>query len=299
MPWAPQGFEVCWAQLPIAAGIPELSRPSARPLAAIPEGDLNFDGDGLLVHELLAASPRLSLWRAPTDNDRIVGLTAQWRDWGVAQLDRRAVSVQREAGSVVVTAEEHTAAGIVVGHEQVFRALAGGGVLVEETVHVPEELDDLARVGIVLETLPGLEQAEWLGRGPVETYPDRRRGGAVARWRSTVAELYVPYVRPQENGGRNSVRWLELSDGAGRGFRLAADRPCQVSATHFRAQDLATAGHDVELTPRPETIVHMDVAHRGLGTASCGPDTLPEYRVGPGTYKWSWLMAPLGPRQTA
>ena len=297
--WAPKGTEVSWAQLPIHAGIPELSRPSARPLAAIPDGALVLDGDGLLVHELLAAAPRLSLWRAPTDNDRIVGLTAQWRDWGVAQLERRNVTVQREAGSVVVTAEEHTAAGIVVGHEQRFRALANGGVLVEETVHIPEQLDDLARVGIVLETVPGLEQVEWFGRGPVETYPDRRRAGSVGRWRSTATDLYVPYVRPQETGGRNAVRWIELSDGAGRGFRLAGDRPCQVSATHFRALDLATATHDVELTPRPEVVVHMDVAHRGLGTASCGPDTLPEYRVGPGTYKWSWLLAALGPRPSA
>jgi beta-galactosidase len=294
--WAPQGFEVCWAQLPIAPGIPELSRPSARPLADLPDGAVVLDRDGLLIHEMLAAPPRLCLWRAPTDNDRIVGLAAQWRDWGVDGLARGAVNVRREAGSIVVIAEERTATGIVVGHEQRFRAVAGGGVLVEETVQIPEALADLARVGIVLETLPGLEQVEWFGRGPVETYPDRRRAGAVARWRSTVAEQYVPYVRPQENGGHNSVRWLELSDGGGRGFRLAADRPCQISATHYRASDLAVATHDVELVARPETIVHLDVAHRGLGTASCGPDTLPEYLVVPGTYKWSWQIVPLGTR---
>ena len=93
--WAPQGFEVCWAQLPIAPGIPELSRPSARPLAALPDGALVLDGDGLLVHEMLASSPRLFLWRAPTDNDRIAGLTAQWRDWGVAEIVRGAVIIQR------------------------------------------------------------------------------------------------------------------------------------------------------------------------------------------------------------
>jgi beta-galactosidase len=160
-------------------------------------------------------------------------------------------------------------------------------------------LTDIARVGLVLETVPGLEQVEWYGRGPVETYPDRRRAGAVARYRATATELYVPYTKPQENGGRNGVNWIELSDGAGRGFRLAFDRPLQVSATHFRAADLATAKHDVELTPRPETIVQFDVAHRGLGTASCGPDTLPEYRVGPGTYTWSWLIAPIGNRPNA
>jgi beta-galactosidase len=54
------------------------------------------------------------------------------------------------------------------------------------------------------------------------------------------------------------------------------------------------ATHDVELAPRAETVVHLDVAHRGLGTASCGPDTLPEYLVGPGTYEWSWSLSATG-----
>ncbi len=294
--WAPSGFEVCWAQLLIHPGVPELSRSYALPLARTAAGAPEIDAGGDLLHEMLAAPPRLCLWRAPTDNDRIAGLAAQWRDWGLADLTRGAIAVRREGGAVVVSADERTAAGIVVGHEQRFRAAAGGGVLVEETVRIPADLTDLARVGIVLETVPGLELVEWFGRGPVETYPDRRRAGAVARWRATVTDMYVPYVRPQENGGRNAVRWLVLSDGSRRGLRLAVDRPCQVSATHFRADDLATAKHDVELVPRPETIVHLDVAHRGLGTASCGPDTLPEYRVGPGTYRWSWLIAPLAGR---
>jgi beta-galactosidase len=288
--WAPAGFEVCWAQLQIAPGAPELSKPAAQPISA---GDLKVDAEGLLAHELLASPPRLSLWRAPTDNDRIVGLAAQWRDWGVNELSRGAVNVRREPGSVVVVAEERTATGIAISHKQRFRPIAGGGVLVDETVIIPDELDDLARVGIVLETVPGLEQAEWFGRGPVETYPDRRLGGAIGRWHSTVSESYVPYVKPQENGGRADVRWIELSDGSGHGFRLALDRPAQVCATHFRAIDLATARHDVELVPRPETIVHLDVAHRGLGTASCGPDTLAEYLLGPGRYEWSWMLAPL------
>ena len=291
-PWAPEGFEVCWAQLPVSA------KGSAAPMGVPNGGTVSLDEAGLLVHELLAAPPRLALWRAPTDNDRIVGLAAIWRDLGVDDLTRTLRSVKRESDATVVWSDERTAGGIVVPHEQRFRAIAGGGVLVEETVTIPEQLADLARVGIVMEAAPGLEQTEWFGRGPVESYPDRWHGSPVSRWRSTVADDYVPYVRPQESGGRNAVRWLELSDGSGRGFRLASDRPCQVSATHYRAVDLASARHDVELISRPETIVHMDIAHRGLGTASCGPDTLPEYRVGPGTYTWSWLIAPLGARQS-
>jgi beta-galactosidase len=105
-----------------------------------------------------------------------------------------------------------------------------------------------------------------------------------------VTEAATPYIRPQENGGRADVRWLTLTRDDGTGIRIVLGDPAQVSATHVRAGDLAAAMHDVELEPRPETIVHLDAAHRGLGTASCGPDTLAEYLVGPGTYRWSWTI---------
>jgi beta-galactosidase len=105
----------------------------------------------------------------------------------------------------------------------------------------------------------------------------------------------TPYIRPQENGGRADVRWLSLTGADGSGIRIDLEWPAQVSATHHRAADLDAATHDVELVPRPETIVHIDAAHRGLGTASCGPDTLPRYLVAPGTYRWSWTLAPVVP----
>ena len=168
-----------------------------------------------------------------------------------------------------------------------------GGFVVEESIDLPATLSDVARVGTVLEVVAGLEQLEWFGRGPHETYPDRRRGARVGRWRSSVTEQYVPYVRPQENGGRADVRWLQLTEASGRGLRLALDQPRQVSVTHFRAMDLATATHDVELAPRAESVVHLDAAHRGLGTASCGPDTLPEYLIPPGPHRWTWSFIPL------
>jgi beta-galactosidase len=105
----------------------------------------------------------------------------------------------------------------------------------------------------------------------------------------------VPYVRPQENGGHADVRWLELRDASGAGLRITLDEPRQVSVTHVRAATLAAARHDVEVEPVPEAIIHLDAAHRGLGTASCGPDTLPRYLVGPGTHRWSWTLEPLAP----
>jgi len=70
---------------------------------------------------------------------------------------------------------------------------------------------------------------------------------------------------------------------------LHVDLPYQV---HYRgrAADLASAGHDIDVVARSETVIHIDAAHRGLGTASCGPDTLAAYLVGPGTYEWTWTL---------
>ena len=129
----------------------------------------------------------------------------------------------------------------------------------------------------------------YFGIGSHENYPDRKIG-RVHKWESTVAEQYVPYVRPQENGGHAGVRWFELSDTSGRGVRIDLDKPLQVSVNPFRAEQLADATHDVELVPTGNTIVHIDAAHRGVGTASCGPDTLPAYLVSGGTYSFTWTV---------
>jgi beta-galactosidase len=288
--WAPEGFEVAVAQLPVKA-------PARSPLARVPRtpGVVPVDDAGEVISPVLALPPRLALWRAPTDNDRIAGLGAAWDRWGLARLERRLVSKEERDEGLVVRSEYVTEAGIVVPHEQRLRGLEGGGVLVEESVEIPGTLADLARVGTVLETVEGLEELEWFGGGPHETYPDRSRGGVIGTWRSSVTDQHVPYIRPQESGGHADVRWLTLRGGRGGGLRLLLDRPRQVSATHFRAADLAAASHADELVARAATLVHIDAAHRGLGTASCGPDTLPEYLVGPGTYRWAWALLPLEP----
>jgi len=287
--WADAGHELSWAQLAIPSAASgratgKLGPAPARGAAA------PIDRDGLLVHELLAAPPRLSLWRAPTDNDRVPGFAAEWERLGVARLERSLVAVEEADGTAVVRSLYRTGAGIEVPHEMVVRALGDGAVAIEETAVIPGALPDLARVGSVLEIVAGLDRVEWFGRGPHETYPDRRRAGRIGRWQSSLDALHVPYIRPQESGGRADVRWITLADAAGRGVRITLDEPRQVSASRFRAADLAAATHDGELVPRAAAVVHLDAAHRGLGTASCGPDTLPEYLVGPGTYRWSWTL---------
>jgi beta-galactosidase len=297
-PWAPAGFEVCAGQLRMPAvemGTGAGTDDAVDPPAGTWSSVVSVDDDGRLVHRDLAGPPALSLWRAPTDNDRIGGMAAAWAAAGLDRLERHQVKVERDdgGGAVRVSAEVRTHGGHLIRHDQTFHPLAGDGVRVEETVTVPAALADLARIGTVLETVAGFEDLTWYGTGPHETYPDRKASGLLGRWSDTVTSHIVPYVRPQETGGRADTRWLTLGDGHGRALRIELDERRQVSVSHFRAEDLATATHDVELVARPESVVHLDAAHRGVGTASCGPDTLPGYLVGPGTYSWSWTLRPV------
>jgi len=168
---------------------------------------------------------------------------------------------------------------------------------VTETVEIPEVLADLPRVGTLLALRDGHDDFGWWGTGPHETYPDRCRGARVGWWSSTVTDQLVPYVRPQENGGHAGVRRCQLVGHPGDvgGIGIVLDRPRQVSALHVTARDLDAATHDDEVAQRPETYVTIDAAHRGVGTASCGPDTLAQYIVPVGTHTWTWTLTTTEP----
>jgi beta-galactosidase len=92
---------------------------------------------------------------------------------------------------------------------------------------------------------------------------------------------------PQEHGLHTDTRWCTLSDGVVT-LRIDAPEPFMFSALHHTPEALTTATHDGELVADPHTIVHIDHAHRGLGTASCGPDTLPRYRIAAGRHRFTW-----------
>ncbi|MFJ5274885.1 glycoside hydrolase family 2 TIM barrel-domain containing protein [Streptomyces sp. NPDC088358] len=279
--WAPRGTEVCVPQVRLRAAAPMAS-------ATLPGPPVEVDEDGLLVHPLLTAAPVLSLWRTPTDNDELGGMALRWRAWGLDAPEREVLDVRRESAGVTVVAGYATLAG-TVRHEQVFTRVRGG-IRIEETAELPEGLADVPRVGSVFETVAGLEVLEWYGQGPWESYPDRSAGAPVGHHSLTVDELFTPYLRPQESGGRHGVRRFTLSAPDATGLTVTLDEPRQVSVTRYRAGDLAAATHHDELVARPGCVVHLDAAHRGLGTASCGPDTSPGHLVRAGTHRWSWTL---------
>jgi beta-galactosidase len=247
-----------------------------------------LDDYGQIVMPRGVVAPVLTLWRAPTDNDRIGHMATKWNRWGLRDLDRTDCVVSQNRTSAKITNTWQTSTGITIKHVQTITPVADG-FRVKESVNLPKALTDVARVGINFELDGSLTDVTWFGSGPHESYPDRKIA-RIHRFVTSVANQYIPYVRPQENGGHTAVRWFELTDATGHGVRVQMGKPLQLSVTPNRAVDLADATHDVEVKACGNVVVHIDGAHRGVGTSSCGPDTLPKYIIKPGVHTWEWTL---------
>jgi len=280
-PWALPMSEVGWSQIALAST-------ALAPAKKTKElGDV-VDEHGQIILPYGIVAPSVSLWRAPTDNDRIGHIAAKWERYGVREISRTDCVVRQSPTSIKVSNTWETSTGVSFKHTQTITPVVGG-FNVKESVTVPKAFDDLARVGTLFELDGSLSELVYFGTGAHETYPDRKIG-RIGRYVSTVAAQYIPYVRPQENGGHTAVRWFELVNAQGNGLRFAMGKPAQVSVTPNRDAELADATHDVEVNPCGNTVVHIDTAHRGVGTASCGPDTLDKYLIKTGVHTWEWTV---------
>ncbi len=274
---------------------------------------------------IVTSGPTFNIWRGPTSNDGVKGKPQQWQaDWkplgrwcnaGLHKL-KRAEAVLKEPtrlrnGSVAVDISERWVAkdrrGVErrLDHRRRMVLSAAGSLTIENTVSIDRGLPDLPRIGDIWTIAAGFESVEWFGHGPGESYPDRRAGTPIGLYQSTVADEYVPYVVPQEHGLKSGVRWLELRHPAQghvirwtsipgsrgpTGLKSWSEGSFHASASHYTPADLTAASHTTDLEPRQATVVCLDHAHRGLGTASCGPDALPAYWVPPGQYRWAYRI---------
>ncbi|GGR10816.1 glycoside hydrolase family 2 TIM barrel-domain containing protein [Deinococcus ruber] len=270
---------------------------------------------------LFSVGPELELWRAPTDND---GLKLAWHRaaagerfagqdvdqawvncvlprWLAAGYDAAPLRVRHASaellpgGSALVRLEtaRETLAG-EVRHLQTCRIDQQGTLHFEHVFEVAEGLPELPRLGVSLEVPGELETLEWFGRGPWENYRDRCAAAHVGRYRRSVSADYVPYIMPQEHGNKTGVRWLTLSGARSSGLKVqAGDTGLEASASHFTPRDLEYALHTDDLTPRAAVFLHLDHLQRGLGTATCGPDTAEAFRIRPGRYVSRHSLGPV------
>ncbi|MBW8817516.1 MAG: DUF4981 domain-containing protein [Streptomyces sp.] len=281
--WAAAGHEIAWAQAlvtPAAASASFTPAPAIVGGRDIAVGPARFDArSGLMIRlgELELDGPRLDLWRAPIDNDLLNAfgepqITA-WHAAGLHRMRHEVLGVEPDASGLTVTARL-AAAGSSSGLDVVYRwtADADRSRLRLEAVVTPDGAwpAPLPRLGVAM-SLPGDDaEVEWFGPGPGEAYRDACAAARVGRYRSTVAAMQTPYVRPQENGNRHRVRRARITTPDGT-LLVTGDPVIDLTVRPWSTAALAAAAHQHDLVRDGRLYLHLDHAHHGLGSAACGP----------------------------
>lgn len=316
--WAKKGHVVAWDQfeLPFKAGAGKVA------VDSMPTVELNQAGDSIKVtgkdfsvivgkasgaiesfkhkgNELIASSLVPNFWRVPIDNDNGNGMPQRLGIWKNAGPERTIKSVKAEQlnGRVVrITALANLPTGKST-YQCVYTVYGSGDVVVESSVDCKGEVPDLPRFGMQM-AIPGTyENVKWYGRGPHETYWDRKTGAAVGVYSGKVEELIHEYVRPQENGNRTDVRWVTLTDKDGVGLLASGSGLLSVSAWPYTMDALEKAKHVHELPRSGSITVNLDYKQMGVGgDDSWGARTHPEYCLPPKAYKYSFRLRPYSPQ---
>jgi beta-galactosidase/beta-glucuronidase len=244
--------------------------------------------------ELLATPLALTLWRVPTDNDRgfsnfvpALEPATDVRRWQRAQRRARPrVTADSPDGLALEWHVRGARITLAIGH-------AGRGIHLSLSATAGRE--PLVRVGLVGTLRDDLDTVTWLGRGPGESYRDRRDGSALGRWRSTPAEMAHAYARPQENGNRTDLECIALTGPAGGvRFTRVGGAPFEASVRPYSLEELDAAAYADELPTSGPPTLSLDIAHRGVGGDKPGELCLqPEGLLAAGsTWRCDWIIEP-------
>ncbi len=302
--WAPQGFAVCEEQLPLKLGKAQAVLPNithALRLEQMPDGAVVTCGKARYVFtkaakglesltmadtSVISSPVEINLWRAPTDNDRGFGahISDKWELMGLNRLTGRLQRLEARAvkDAVVVTAESVYAPPVyrpVVRLTQTWTIRSDGRVLLNARYVPLMELPTyLPRLGLKFQMPCSFDRLRWHGRGPHESYPDKKTGALVGLYEMAVADTHEPYVYPQENGSHEDTRYMVLTNLEGQGLVIAGN-DFAFSAHHYTPEALTKATHTYELEEDDLTQVLIDGRMGPLGSNSCGPEPLEEHKL--------------------
>ena len=243
-----------------------------------------IDVDGVVIEPTWG---RLGLWRAPTDNDAATFgdemLTSRLERAGLVRAEAevmRPVSIKEwdeglDGGAVepAGTVSARWKLGFA-GRVQVtltWLMSADGEIAFDIEASSDLDVPPLLRMGLEIELGREHDRVQWFGPGSEESYSDRWHGLFVGHHESTVEEQFFPYALPQETGNHTQCRWFALRAGDGSGLLAVADSRFDAQALHARSEDLEAAKHPHQINWRDATVLRLDAAHSGIGTASCGP----------------------------
>jgi beta-galactosidase len=314
--WAPANFELAFGQIRLVpptpfpllkqlsptSTAPTITQLSAQILEIATHGSttawkFNIIHGALISwsksgNELIHTPPFLDFYRAVTDNDAGERFGQSWRNSRLYQTKCHATSVSwsntPNDGKVEIVVQARIAPPVLEWSvDTTFTYTFTSSQLSIKVVGVPRGNylpNSFARIGLTL-ALNDVDKAAWFGRGPGESYRDKKLSQRFGTYEVPIEDLFVNYDFPQETSNRTDVRWVEFLTKGKKGPSLKAHfgplAEASFTALHYTTEALDKAQHPYELykNKKEETIVRLDWAHHGLGTGSCGPATLPEYEL--------------------
>ena len=322
--WAPQGHVVAWEQfeLPIGAEAKYVDSQTLRPVELV-EDEQRFvvKGDGFSVAvdkstaalasyrigntELINDPLKPNFWRAPTDNDdaRGHGLAHLLKDWQHAARQRTVerVTARQQSPSVVRIQAESTLPVGEATYRNTYTIYGNGDVMITTTITPDPEKEPMMRLGMQMAIPDEFGHVQWYGRGPHETYWDRKTGAPVGLHAMKTEQLAFPYIRPQENANRTDVRWVGFSNDQGVGFVAVGEPMMNFSAWPYTQQQLTDATHTYQLPTSPGFFtVNLDYKQMGVGGDTSWMWTArphEQYRLQAKPYTYSICLRPVTPER--
>ncbi len=257
---------------------------------------------GLRYHgrEILSRGrgPQLNLFRAFGDNDN--WFRARFLEAGLSELIYRVqgLTVHRVSDKIVqiqVATDCISEHGAHLGFKQIalFTVMGNGWIDVQNSIVPFGPMPLVPKIGVQMFLSEEYETFTWFGRGPHESYVDRKESADIGLYRGSVTEQYEAYVRPQENGNKTDVRWAALTDRSGKGLMIITGGNYSLSALHNTAADFINVRHVHQVRPRPEIVLCVDAVHMGLGGASCGPGPMAKYRIEVEPVQMRYVLCPV------
>ncbi len=317
--WAPAGHQVAWDQLEMPGSRRAVTAADGQGKLDMSQDDKIFTvkGNGFSAvfskksgemvsykaggREYLAAPLAPNFWKVPNDNQYRNNYLTRLGAWRNAAAGRQVKSFAAKLVSdsvVSIVAESVLPVGNSSYRTQYLVGTDGTVTVSAQYRPGEDEIPMLPKFGMTASISAELDNVAWYGRGPQETYWDRKTGGEIAVHRRVVEQMIHPYVRAQDTGNRSDVRWVTLTDSRGAGLRITAGKELiNFAVWPFTIADLERATHDYQLPRRDRLTLNVDLQLKGVGgDNSWGARTHPQYTL-PGNqpYEYSFTISPIIP----
>ena len=251
--------------------------------------EMKFAGREYLNHPM-----ELNIWRAPTDNDMYI--KSEWKKAHYDKAYTRAYTTEVVQGKHGVKITSH--ASVVAETVQkildvtiTWKIEVAGKIDADIAVTKDDEFPDLPRFGVRMFLDKKLSAVRYFGMGPQESYCDKHQAASHGLYRADVGDLHEDYIRPQENGSHYDCEYVELNNSR-YGIVASAEKAFSFNASYYTQEELEKKTHNYELTESDSVVFCVDYALNGIGSNSCGPVVLDQYRFDDVLFRFQFTLIP-------